>query len=163
MRMLRRTGADRRTKSLGQALPEFAIVMPLVVLMGIGSLDLGRVLLAMDTMSNAAREAARYAIVAGGSGSFQSVASANSIKAVALDKAIGAPTDTTVNVCYSLTAGVSISAASCTADQNVNRSSYDRGTPVTVVVRANVELLTPALLGINSVAISGSSTMLVNN
>ena len=45
--------------SSGQSLVEFALILPVLILMLIGTFDLGRVVWANDTVSNAAREAAR--------------------------------------------------------------------------------------------------------
>ena len=60
-----------RRRSRGQALAEFALVMPMMLVMAIGVVDFGRVLWAQDIVSNAAREGARYAIVHGGSANTQ--------------------------------------------------------------------------------------------
>ncbi len=63
--------ASRR--SGGQALVEFALVFPLMMLLVFGVLDAGRAILAYNTVASVARDAARVAIVnqaqAGGSGS----------------------------------------------------------------------------------------------
>ena len=55
----RRRGAHRR----GQALVEFALVIPLFLLLLVSIFDLGRAVFAWNTLSNAAREGARIAIV----------------------------------------------------------------------------------------------------
>jgi len=47
----------------GQALVEFALVLPLLVVILLGIFDLGRAVYAFNTVSNAAREATRVAIV----------------------------------------------------------------------------------------------------
>jgi len=47
----------------GQALAEFALVIPIVLLMFMGIFDLGRMIFAYNGISNAAREGARTAIV----------------------------------------------------------------------------------------------------
>ena len=47
----------------GQALVEFALVFPVMVLLLFGILDLGRAIYAYNTISNAAREGARVAAV----------------------------------------------------------------------------------------------------
>lgn len=47
----------------GQSLVEFALVIPIFVLMLMGIFDLGRAVFAYNTANNAAREAARLAIV----------------------------------------------------------------------------------------------------
>ena len=47
----------------GQALAEFALVIPIVLLVFMGIFDLGRMIFAYNDISNAAREGARTAIV----------------------------------------------------------------------------------------------------
>lgn len=47
----------------GQELAEFAIVLPLLLLVAFGVLDLGRIFHAAITITNAAREGARYGII----------------------------------------------------------------------------------------------------
>ncbi|HET6381279.1 MAG TPA: TadE family protein [candidate division Zixibacteria bacterium] len=56
--MNRRRGGRR-----GQTLVEFALILPIFVLLLMGILDLGRAVYYSSTLSNAAREAARRAIV----------------------------------------------------------------------------------------------------
>lgn len=50
---------DRR----GQALVEFALILPILVLLLVGVLDFGRAIYAYNTVNNAARQGARLAIV----------------------------------------------------------------------------------------------------
>jgi Flp pilus assembly protein TadG len=60
MRLLRR----RRGKAhRGQTLVEFALILPVFLLVLMGILDLGRAVYYSSTLNNAAREAARQAIV----------------------------------------------------------------------------------------------------
>jgi Flp pilus assembly protein TadG len=47
----------------GQELAEFAIVLPLLLLVAFGVLDLGRIFHAAITITNAVREGARYGII----------------------------------------------------------------------------------------------------
>jgi hypothetical protein len=56
-----------RPKSRGQALVELAIVLPVFLVLLMGIFDLGRVIWARNSLENAAREGARYAIVHGDS------------------------------------------------------------------------------------------------
>ena len=56
---MRRRGADER----GQALVEFALILPIFVLLLVGIFDFGRAIYAYNTISNAAREAVRVGIV----------------------------------------------------------------------------------------------------
>jgi Flp pilus assembly protein TadG len=53
---------DRR-RSRGQALAEFAIVVPIIAMMIFGLLDLGRAVFTYNTITQAARQGARTAIV----------------------------------------------------------------------------------------------------
>jgi Flp pilus assembly protein TadG len=55
--------ARRRPAGRGQALVEFALVIPVFLLLLIALFDLGRAVFAYNTLSNAAREGARIAIV----------------------------------------------------------------------------------------------------
>jgi hypothetical protein len=53
--------AAKRKKSRGQSLAEFALTMPMALLMILFGLDFGRVFLGWVALNNAAREAANYA------------------------------------------------------------------------------------------------------
>jgi Flp pilus assembly protein TadG len=53
----------RRGRVRGQALVEFAIVMPLFALLLFGLLDFGRVVFAQNSVTQAAREASRVAVL----------------------------------------------------------------------------------------------------
>lgn len=52
-----------RPSKEGQELLEYAIVVPILLLLSIGIIELGIVVLSYDTIANAAREGARYGIV----------------------------------------------------------------------------------------------------
>jgi Flp pilus assembly protein TadG len=52
-----------RTKRRGQSLVEFALILPIFLLVLFGIIDLGRGVYAYNTIQNAAREAVRVAIV----------------------------------------------------------------------------------------------------
>ncbi len=58
---------DPRRHSRGQSLVEFALVIPLFLVMLFGIIDIGRVIWANDALANAAREGARFASVTGSS------------------------------------------------------------------------------------------------
>jgi Flp pilus assembly protein TadG len=55
--------ARRRGRQRGQALVEFAVVMPVIVFAILGLLDLGRAIYSYNTLAQSARQAARTAIV----------------------------------------------------------------------------------------------------
>jgi len=171
-------------KPRGQALVEFALVFPIFVLLMVGIFDFGRVIWVNDTLSTASREAARYAIVHGGSASTLCPAgphgpdeiapdpggtcppypngtpygldSKQAIKDVALSWAQGASSNLTVSVCYG-------AVATCTGDTDAALATNVRGTPVMVTVSANVALSVPSLLGFSSFTFSSTTTMLVNH
>jgi len=50
-------------RSRGQSLVEFAFVMPVIAILAFAFIDLGRAVYALNTISNAAREGARVAMV----------------------------------------------------------------------------------------------------
>src|SRR5438046_9533154 len=66
MRLLRRRG-EPGDFDRGQGLAEFAIVLPIFLIVVFGMIDVGRVVWATDDITNAAREGARYASIHGGS------------------------------------------------------------------------------------------------
>lgn len=61
--MLRLIGRRGSRWSPGQALVEFALILPLLILVLVGIFDFGRAIYAFNTISNAAREAVRIGIV----------------------------------------------------------------------------------------------------
>ena len=164
---------SRRRNRAGQALLEFALMAPLFFTMLFGIVDFGRVVWASNAMANAAREAARFAVVHGGSGTTPCpvgpegpespptntsadcpypAPSTQSIVDVAKTFAIGTGCVVTVTVCY---------GAGCSG--NTSTGNNARGTPVTVVVTSNVLLFTGALLGMPDFQVQGAATMLVNH
>ena len=54
---------DRRRRSRGQSLVEFAVVFPIFILILFGIIEFGFMLYSQMTVSNAAREAARVSVV----------------------------------------------------------------------------------------------------
>ena len=53
----------RRSQARGQALVEFAFVFPIIMLLAFGFIDVGRAVFGYNTLTNAARQAARVAAV----------------------------------------------------------------------------------------------------
>jgi hypothetical protein len=58
-----RLRAHRRAASRGQALVEFALTIPIFLLLLVSLFDMGRAVFSYNTLTNAAREGARIAIV----------------------------------------------------------------------------------------------------
>jgi TadE-like protein len=167
----------RQAGPRGQALVEFAMVIPIFVLLLVGTFDLGHVVWANDALSNASREAARFAIVHGGSSSTACPVgpaaesaivpaagpdcrypspSRQAVKDEASRWLIGVGRGVTISVCYGL-------VSSCANDVDAPGATNARGTPVTVAVRATIGLSAPALLGMGPIGLGASTTMIVNH
>jgi hypothetical protein len=135
--------------------------------------DVGRVVWASNTLSNAAREATRFAIVHGGSKStacpvgppatFTVIPAASTscpypspskqaVVDVARSFALAAGSGLTITVCY---------GPSCTG--NTDTTTNERGKPVTVRISSTIGLITGTIVGNGSYTITGDSTMLVNH
>lgn len=161
-----------RVRAIGQSLVEFALVIPLFLVLLFAIVDVGRVVWASNTLSNAAREATRFAIVHGGSKSntcpvgppatFTVIPAASTscpypspskqaIVDVARSFAI-AGGGLTVTVCY---------GAGCSGDTDLTNN--ERGQPVTVRISSTIGLITGTIVGNGSYTITGNSTMLVNH
>ena len=170
----------RSDRSRGQAMVEFALVIPIFILLMVGLFDLGRVVWVNDTLATAAREAARFAIVHGGSeanlcpvgppattavipapgpGCLFPSPSRQAIKDVAQKWASGTSANVTVSVCYGV-----VTTCSGDVDQATNPAQTNaRGTQVTVTVSSVVDLSVPSLAGFSGFSLSATSTMLVNH
>jgi Flp pilus assembly protein TadG len=160
--------------SSGQTLIEFALVLPVFLVMVFAVVDMGRVIWAYDNVSSAAREGARYASVHGDSdvticptGPSLTGSPASGCSAWTPDSKeptrvqtraflIDPGTSVTVYVCYYTT-------TACTNDSDEANATNGRGEFVTVKVTSRLNLTAPALLGFTGFDISGSSTVLVNN
>jgi hypothetical protein len=175
----------RRDRSRGQALVEFALILPIFIMLLVGMFDLGHVVWANDSLATAAREGARFAVVHGGSNrttcpqgplpaNFEgavdsatlcgftpssvipSVDSREGIRAAATRWLNGVGGTTTISVCYG-------NVTSCSGDVDAPGATNVDGTKVTVTVTSTVGLAAPSLLGLGPITLSGTATMLVNN
>lgn len=81
----------KRRMQRGQDLAEYALALPVVLLLVMGILDLGRVVYTYSTVHNAVRDGARYGII--NSGDFAGIETVVRDKAVGLDQ-----TDLTVTI-----------------------------------------------------------------
>jgi Flp pilus assembly protein TadG len=121
----------------GQAVVEFALIVPLLVLLTMGMVDFGRIFYSYEGLANAAREGARYC---------------------ALNPGNASGTQSRVN------GEVNGMVASVTASGCTNQP---KGQPVTVTVTAPFSLVTPLLCSIvtcgpgNTVTVGASATMVV--
>jgi hypothetical protein len=168
---------NSRRNERGQSLVEFVLILPVMILLLVGTFDLGHVVWTNDALANAAREAARYAIVHGGSESTPCPVgpppveldvpapsadcpypspSVQAIKDRAIKWLAGVGGTTQVWVCYG-------EVDVCDSDTNAVGADNSRGTEVTVTVTTTMGLSAPSMLGLGPFTLSGSSTMLVNH
>lgn len=170
--MIRRR--PRRQDQRGQGLAEFAVVIPVFLLIVFAIIDLGRVIWATDDLANAAREGARYASVHGNSplescptGPSLAGTPAPSCPAWSPDSKeptrkatraflVAPGTNVTVHVCYYAT-------TACTGDTDQSTVKNQRGAYVKVTISSTVPILTGALLGLHGFTVSSTSTVLINN
>lgn len=163
---------SKSARERGQALAEFALILPVFLALVLATLDMGRVILANQMVANAAREGARYASVHGATplgcdGSAQrpcaaTTASKATIAAYTSSQAIAGGSSISVAVCYS-SVSVQSSNDACSGSTDSAGAANSRGALVTVSVTSHVPLTAGALLGWRTFAISSTSTMLVNN
>jgi Flp pilus assembly protein TadG len=158
---VRRLRFSRRQAVRGQALVEFAFVLPLFLAMVFAAIDLGRVIWANDMLANAAREGARYASVHGDA-PVTTLVTKQQIRDHTMARLIAAGSNAVVTVCYS-SVQVASSTVGCTGNDNETGVTATRGALVTVAVTADVPVITGVLLGLSDFSVTGSSTVLVNN
>jgi Flp pilus assembly protein TadG len=164
----------RRQVNAGQALVEFALVLPLFLLMLFAMVDIGRVIWANDNLANAAREGARWASVHGNwklaeCQTGPSAGTAPPIQCTPTTPDYKEPTrvhargflvapgsDVVIYVCYFYT-------NACSLDADEAGASNARGGFVTVTATSTVQIITGSLLGMGSFPVSSSSTVVINN
>ena len=122
----------RNTRERGQDLVEFALILPILLLILMVILDLGRAVYYYSSMQNSTREGARYGIVHSEPGDIAAIEAVVRNKAVGLDP---------------LTLQVDITLG----DETIQVTATFQFTPVTPIVGA--------LLGSNTVTLRTSSTM----
>ena len=145
--MSRRT--ERRPR--GQALVEFAFVVPLFLLLMFAIIDFGRYVYYVQVINNAAREGARYAIVHGSkgipaTGPGSSDSGGDKVKSVVRNYAIG----------------VIGSDADLVIDPQWPDGTNVRESTVRVAVTYGFRSLIP-LVPIPTIEITGESTLVINN
>lgn len=174
----------RRSSPRGQSLVEMALVIPVFLTLLVAVFDLGHVVWANDALSTAAREAARFAVIHGGTNSSNCpqgplpstyggtidsaamcgfapstlipyVVSRDGVKAEAQRWLNGVGGTTTISVCYG-------QVTTCAGDVDAVGATNARGTKVTVTVTSTIGLAAPSLFGFGGFTLSGTATMLVN-
>jgi len=143
-----RRPARSRHRTGGQALVEFALIVPIFMLLLFALLDFGRVIYAQQTITQDAREAARAGLVAA-LDSPVTTASYQKIRTAALKMAPGV-TLANANITGATggctqTVADSVSAATCFFPDGVVCSDPTNPPRVVVKISVNVPLLTPII------------------
>ena len=125
----------RRRQQRGQALVEFAIIMPVLVLAVLGLLDLGRGIYTYNTLAQSARQASRTAIV-------NQVEATVKAAAISTGATLGL-TSTNVDVCFKTATS---SQTSCSSGSD-NCTSSVRSIGCLAIVRTHVSYapMTPVI------------------
>jgi hypothetical protein len=143
----------RRRRSRGQAMVEFALVAPMFFLVLFGIIEAGRFIFYYETLANATREGARYAIVNGANtlgcptgppapGSSACDPTGNNVKARVRSAAFGVLNPITVDPLWSPDNG--------------------RGSSVTVSATFTYRALVP-LVPLPPITINAESSLVINN
>ena len=118
----------------GQSYLELALVLPFLVLLLLGTLDVGRAFNAQIVVMNAAREGARYGIAHS--------SDTAGIKAMTLQATTGT--------------GVAVSSANVTVTYPNGQAA---GKPIRVQVTHNFQFLVGMIFGANSLSVAGIAEM----
>ena len=133
------TGSAHRMRQRGQSAVEFALLVPLLMLIVLGIFDLGRVYFAAITIANAAREGARYGIEHPGDTA--------GIQARVQGEASGT--------------GIDLSDATLTTIDRVCPAACASGTPIRIEVTYNVQMIVPAIFGVATLPVRCYIEMMV--
>jgi Flp pilus assembly protein TadG len=138
-----------RRRSRGQALVEFAIVFPIIALITLGLLDLGRAIYTYNTLAQSARQAARIAIV-------NQETSVVKAQAISSGATLGL-SDGNVDVCFKTSSSSQTSCASASTD-NCPLTSRDIGCLAIVRTHINYAPMTPVIsIFWSSISLSSTS------
>lgn len=139
---------SRAMQRRGQSLVEFALILPVLILIFMGIVDFGRAIYAYNSVSNAAREGARTGIVNQGTGAggayLAAIEAANQATALGLD-----PTDPT-----------QVLVTFPDPDPSHNCSVISVGCPISVRVQYQFTAITPIIGRIIGPITVGSTTQL---
>lgn len=133
----RRAIGGRRWRIRGQSLVEFAVAVPVFLMLVLGTMDFGRAVIIATTLANAAREGARYASLA--------------------------PTDTGGIVAAAQREAILPSPSSLTIVVSFPNGSNASGNPVQVTAIYQLHFLTSAVIGVprGGVTLTARSQMII--
>ncbi len=125
----------------GIAAVEFALISPMLFLLTIGIIDVGRMMWTASTIDHAAREGARFAMVRG-AGSLHPT-SQEEIASFVIDRAVG------------------VKKSKLNISVNWSPNNY-KGSVVTITVVYQYDSLLAGLIGLESIDFKGSSSLPVS-
>ena len=146
----------RRRRSRGQALVEFALVIPVFFMLLFGLIDLGHFVYVSNALNQAAREAARVGSVAGFTQDCSGVPSrAQCIQQVAVGRMAGTPTPTVTSGCSRIigTGPITVGADQCRAGDRLTvrlTTPYSMYTPVIAQLVGTTMLTGQAIVTVNN-------------
>lgn len=143
-----RRPSGRRDPAAGQSVVEFAMVIPMIMLLILGALDLGRAVYTYNTLAQAAREGNRVAIVNQATTDVRS-------RAIASAASLGL-SSSNVDVCFKTSATSQRNCASPSTD-DCPQPSRSIGCLAIVTARVTYQPMTP-VVGLIWSTISLSST-----
>jgi Flp pilus assembly protein TadG len=147
--LLSRLQVTNRRRGRGQTLVEFAIVMPIIALVVLGLVDLGRAVYSYNTLAQSARQGARTAIVN------QNVANVRN-QAISAAASLGL-TAANVDVCFKTSTATQQDCSSATAN-NCPQSTRVIGCLALVKTHFNYRPMTPIVsLFLSSIPLSSTS------
>jgi hypothetical protein len=152
----------RRSGGRGQALTEFALVVPFFLLVIYGIIEFGRYVYTVEVLNNAAREGARYAIVHGAE------AGTSSGPMLGTEVSDDPPGENVKDAVRKYAVGVldtiTFPAQTCPSvpSNPCWVTSNQRGDSVTVVAQTTFTTLIPFPL-LPGITVEGSSTLVVNH
>jgi Flp pilus assembly protein TadG len=141
--LLRRPARPRR----GTSVTELAFVLPIFLVFLLGTIDFAQVMYAYGTVSEAARAGARYAMVHGSMASSAVGPTAN---------------DATVATVVKNNA-LALNTSKLTITSSWGEGSNDATCPVTVTASYQCPLSVGQLVGLSSITVTGTTTMLITH
>jgi Flp pilus assembly protein TadG len=145
MHSIKPGGQGTKKARRGTSVTELALVLPVVLMFVLGAIDFAQVMYAYGTVSEAARAGARFAIAHGSAASLTTGPTANDSNVAAVVKY------------YAFALNQSNLTVTSTWGQGLNSS----GSPVTVTATYTCYLSVGKLIGISSINVNGSTTMLI--
>ena len=151
----------RPVRVAGQALVEFAIVAPVFFMLLFGIIEAGRFILYYETLNNATREGARYAIV-NGANSLTCPTGPPAPKSVSCNPSGSHVVQRVKDAAFDVMgAGINVTPHWYQSD-GVTNGDNGRGMTITVVAQYTYQSLVP-LVPLPPITITAESSLVINN